>query len=99
MRPTPSTLPVRTPATIVRPPRTSGLSTARVLTRSALKAADDSVEFSPDLKRCGRASRARAAGRRQSGFVVREIGYFLDILGMTNPVVGIQHKNRPTLDS
>src|ERR1035437_6062837 len=51
--------------------------------------------FNRRLRRWG----ARAAGRRQSGFVVREIGYFLDILGMTNPVVGIQHKNRPTLDS
>src|ERR1017187_8373439 len=51
--------------------------------------------FKRRLRRWG----ARAAGRRESGFVVREIGYFLDILGMTNPVVGIQHKNRPTLDS
>ena len=65
-RPTPSTLPVRTPATIVRPPRTSGLSTARVMTRSALTADDDSVEFSPDPKKYGRASRPR--GRPHSPF-------------------------------
>jgi hypothetical protein len=46
-------LPVRTPATIISPPRTNGLSTARVMTRSALTAADGSVEFTPDLKKCG----------------------------------------------
>src|ERR1035438_1546970 len=51
--------------------------------------------FKRRLRRWG----ARAAGRRESGFVVREIGYFLDILGMTNPVVGIEDKNRPALDS
>src|ERR1017187_506269 len=111
-RPTPSTLPVRTPATIVKPPRSRGLSTARVIARSGLTAADDSVEFSPDLKRRGRASRprgaitcrlrrwgARASGRRQRGFVVREIGYFLDVLGMANLVVRVQHENRPALNS
>src|SRR5450759_411266 len=111
-RPTPSTLPVRTPATIVRPPRSSGLSPARVFTRSALTAADDSVEFSPDLKAAAalparaaafarrlRRWGARASGRRKCGFVVREIGYFLDILGMTNPVVRIQHENRPAFNS
>src|ERR1035441_7118280 len=51
--------------------------------------------FNRRLRRWG----ARAAGRRESGFVVREIGYFLDILGMTNPVVGIENKNRPALNS
>src|ERR1035441_5619918 len=103
-RPTPSTLPVRTPATIVKPPRSSGLSTARVIARTGLTAADDSVEFSPDLKREGprppparpafarRLHRwnARAFRRRQRGFVVREIGYFLDVLGMANLVVRVQ---------
>src|SRR5665811_1647078 len=38
---------------------------------------------------------ARGAGRRECGLVVREIVYFLDILDMTNPVVRIQHENRP----
>src|ERR1019366_4572930 len=112
-RPTPSTLPVRTPATIVRPPRSSGLSTARVMARSGLAAADDSVEFSPDLKKEGprppparaaftrplRHFGARASGRRQRGFVVREIGYFLDVLGMANLVVRVKHKDRPALNS
>src|ERR1035438_10529645 len=51
--------------------------------------------FNRRLRRRG----ARAAGRRESGFVVREIGYFLDIFGMTNPVVGIENKNRPALNS
>src|ERR1017187_3734372 len=112
-RPTPSTLAVRTPATIVKPPRSSGLSTARARARSGLTAADVSVESSPDLnreqprfplgaafyvrplRRCG----ARASGRRQRGFVVREIGYFLDVLGMANLVVRIQHEDRPALNS
>src|ERR1039457_1407266 len=51
--------------------------------------------FNRRLRRWG----ARAAGRRESAFVVREIGYFLDVLRMTNPVVRIQFKNRPALDS
>src|ERR1035441_665142 len=37
---------------------------------------------------------ARASGRRKSGFVIREIGYFLDVLGMTNLVSRVQHENR-----
>ena len=36
------------------------LHRAREITRSALTAGDDSVEFSPDLNRCGRASRRRS---------------------------------------
>src|ERR1035438_2612904 len=51
--------------------------------------------FTRRLRRWG----ARAAGGRESGFVVRGIGYFLDILGMHNFIVRIQDENRPALDS
>src|SRR3954454_13912730 len=51
--------------------------------------------FTRRLRRRG----ARAAGSRQSGLVIREIGYFLHILGMTNFVLRIQDKNRPAFDS
>ena len=49
--------------------------------------------------RCLRRYGARASGGRERSFVVREIGYFLDVLGMTNLVVRIENKDRSTFDS
>src|SRR5581483_11094017 len=103
----PMTLPVMIPAVMVSPPRTSGLSTARVRTRSLSTGVDESVpriipQAGPNpaieqgredpVLRCGLARRSK------STVVIGEIGNFLHILGVLDSVVLVQYENRAALD-
>src|SRR5215469_8993792 len=100
-RANPSRLPVRTPATMVSPPRISGLSTARVRTRSAGKTGDDCVGFSgprASTLRLGRGREGLASGG-QGGFVVGMVGHFLDVFGVADLVVLVKHEYGATLDA
>ena len=65
----------------VSPPRTSGFSTARTKTRSALSSGDGELVFVGALS--GRGGR-RASGGGQRRFVIGMVRHFLHILGMAH---------------
>src|ERR1035438_5534383 len=110
----PSRLPVTRPATITSPPRTSGLSTARFRTRSALNAGVGSVELMASwevadpiagtlfAKRPDAGSgrgRERVPCRLQRRFVIRMIGDFLYIFRVAHPIVPVDHENGAAFDT
>src|SRR5215472_18049897 len=94
-RTNPRALPVRTPTTKVRPPRTNGLSTARVSMRSACSAGDVGMGFTGGSGARG----GGTPGGGQRGLVVGEVGDLLHILGVAHLIKAIKHKNSPAFDS
>src|SRR5579862_447042 len=95
-------LPVIMPAPMVRPPRTSGLSTARVSTRSARTGVGESVlrlcPRAPPVQARGSVSN-RGTGRGQRCFIIREIGHFLHVLRVLYGVVLVHHENGAAYDA
>src|SRR5215472_3971851 len=100
-RTNPITLPVRTPATSVSPPRTSGLSTARVSGCAGALSGVGVVKLSRNLAPtglCGGGAARTASGRKRR-FVVGMVRHFLDVLGVPDLVVAVQHEDRAALDA
>src|SRR5690242_1026689 len=86
-------LPVTIPAPIVNPPRTSGLSTARVNTRSAAIGSGECVLMPARARRSLRALGHGLLYRRQRGRVVRVRSQFRDVLYVANHVVPVYDEN------
>src|SRR6266508_1737931 len=99
-RPNPRMLPVLIPAPMVSPLRTSGLSTARVNTRSAPAAGVCGPVFrrTPSPALSSGAFRHGVADGRKGRIVIREIRYFLHVFDVTQRVVTVEHENRAALD-
>src|SRR5262249_12731098 len=95
-RKNPRMLPVIIPATIVNPPRTSGLPAARATVASSLSS-------SGPVRPAAMESGARGLGgdglrSRKGSIVIRMVGHFFHILDIPDDVVGVEHENRAALD-
>src|SRR5579872_2643060 len=93
----PSMFPVTIPATIVSPPRTSGLPAARATLDSRLPSSRPARTLA---RRSGPGGVPGCVlGGREGGIVVRMVGHLFDILHVADKVLPVEHKNRPALDA
>src|SRR5260370_6081298 len=92
----PRMFPVTIPATIVSPPRTSGLPAARATLASSLPSSRPARTGGGESGAGGFSGCAFGSGAR--GIIIRMVGHLLDILDVPDEVAAIEHENRPALD-
>src|SRR5215469_967475 len=88
--------PVATPAMRVKPPLTSGFSTARMRTLCTFNSGDGERAF-VNRSLCRRSRRVTGGGKR--GFVVWMIRYFLHVFGVADCVIPVDHEDGAALDA
>src|SRR5437879_4283874 len=84
------------PATMVSPPRTSGLPAARATLDSRLSSSRPARPASPCAS--GRGGRGGLRGG-EGGVIIGMIRYLFDVLDVPDGIVPVQYENRAALDA
>src|SRR5260370_21267826 len=93
----PRMFPVTMPATIVSPPRTSGLPAARATLDSRLPSSRPARTLARGSGAGGVSGCVFCSG--EGGIIIRMVGHLFDILYVADEVFPVEHKNRPAIDS